>query len=199
MRKIKQFVLLFIATAGLLSCEAEKVDEVVKDDKLQGKAILRFQMDGITRIAQGKDVFVYVDGGYITVQAVIKDKTSGFAPVVLKIRTTRLATGFYTTNYGSLIDPQNPLPESELPYTFASFKGKGLDWEYSTTNVKGYADMGSLVIKTINPNAQYFEGTFNYTMNAPLGWDTDTQGPKPSPIKIENGYFEYVRYETATK
>lgn len=197
MRKIKQLVLILIATAGLLSCEAEKIDEVVKDDSLPGKAILRFQLNGITRVAKGDDVKVFLEGNFITLQATIKDVNTDFSPVVLKIKMTKLATGFYPTNYTSLIDPQNPVPINQLQYTYATFKDRDLTWEYSTQNVETITDMGSLVVNTINVNAQYFEGTFSYTMNPPKEVNGLPLNPVPSPIKIENGYFEYVKYETS--
>ncbi len=188
MRKIKQIALVCIAAIGLFSCESEKIDGVVKDDTLLGEKILRFDLNGETRIAKGKDVSVILAAdSTLTITATIKDKYSDFQPVVFSTKISHLAKGNFVTDFRNL-DPLQPL------YSSATFRYQNVNWEYATGNApESVFDKGSLVIENLNVNSRQIEGRFSFDVYPPELEPVPGE-PAPTMIKIENGYFKYLNY-----
>lgn len=188
MKKLKQLSLILFLSVGLFSCEAEKVDEVVKDDTLQGEQIFRYEMDGITRVTN--NVTVGAVGGKVVMTAIFNDDLSDYKNQTFTVNIDKLATGTYTTNIST------QMTEEVFGFCSAAIKLPNVEWLYSTTNLgldlnNLGQNAGSLTILSINEKAKYFEGKFSFDLHAPKAQNPNNN---IAPIKIANGYFQYVKY-----
>jgi len=188
MKKIKQLSLILFISAGLFSCEAEKTDDQLSNEFLPGEQIFRYELDGQTRVTN--DVTVSSSGSLVTIHAVFNDAISEFKTQTFTISLNKLAVGSYVSSVGNI--------NSDDIYGFASasYKHHNVNWSYSTQNVKVNADnvtiqTGSLDILSINDKAKYFEGKFEFDLYAPL---TVNENNSIAPVKVRNGYFQYIKY-----
>lgn len=188
MRKIKQIALVCIAAIGLFSCESEKIDEVSKDDSLVGEKILRFDLNGQTRIARGNDIIVTMSAdSSITIKATIKDVYSDYKPITFTTNISHLSKGNFVTD-PTKMDPLNPL------YASASLKLPQDTWTYSTSFApETVLDKGNLIIQHWNANAQQIEGNFAFNVY-PMPQEPVEGVTPPTMLKIQNGYFKYLHY-----
>src|SRR5690554_178504 len=75
MRKISYILSFVLLSAGFVACENEPNDEEVKNDYKQGEQILRFDLNGVTRVAKGNEISTSVSGnGSLTINVNIKDE-----------------------------------------------------------------------------------------------------------------------------
>jgi len=194
---IVSFILLLVAFLG---CDKEPIDEVVTDDYLKGEPIARFELDGVTYVAKGVDVYSQHFNIGAPFQLVIsaKDEQNDFNTIRLTIFAPSTQKGTYLT--GITKDPFDMINT----YTHASINGyyRNEATEFSTSYYEGdrpatdtVTDRGVFVITDFNVAANQIEGTFKFELVPPYDLDIDPGEEYPIPIKIENGYFKYINME----
>jgi len=189
MKKIKQLSLILFLSVGLFSCEAEKSEAELKDKSFPGEQIFRCEINGETLVTN--DVTVSTTGKLITIKAVFPDAKEQFKKNIVSISFEKLEAGTYISQINT-----NPPINGIYSYSNASFKSHKNSWEFTTQNAVDYVktsqyQTGSLNILSINDNAKYFEGKFEYELFAPIKINPNNIFP---PLNIRNGYFQYLKY-----
>lgn len=192
MKRLKQLSLILFISVGLFSCEAEKADEKITDEYLQGKQIFRCEVDGVTRVTD--NVNVSSNGAYVYITAkllsVNLEEATKFRYDTFTIAINKLATGTYLSKRTNA--PADPF----LGIASANYKLINKNWEYSTDNLENgngtvIQETGSITISNINEKAQYFSGEFEFDMYAPK---RENPNNTIAPIRVRNGSFEYIKY-----
>ncbi len=182
-----------------MGCSKEPIDEIVTHDHIKGEPIVRFELDGVTYVAKGEDVFSqFVDiSAPFHMSVRIKDEQNDFNTFSLIIFAPSTQKGTYLTGI-----TQDPF-EMINTYAHANINNyyRSSTMEFSTSYYEGdrpttdtVTDRGSLVITDFNVAANQIEGTFEFELVPPYDLDIDPE-EYPSPIKIENGYFKYINLE----
>src|SRR5690606_7925804 len=162
--KISYILSFVLLSAGFVACDNEPIDEEVKNDYKQGEQILRFDLNGVTRVAKGNEISTSVSGnGSLTIDVNIKDQHNDFRNISFRI----VGSGAENGNHGYYYRHFSPGDEG---YSSArvNYAGDVWDWDYSTQ----YANQdipdeqifelirGSVTSTEINENARQIEGNF---------------------------------------
>jgi len=188
MKKLKQLSLILVLSIGFFSCEAEKTDEQLGNQSFSGQQIFRYEIDGVTKVTN--DVTVNTVGSGITITAIFKDQAAQYKADTFTITLSKLEEGTYVSSIDAF--------DLEQGYgiTSATFKHHNVNWLYSTQNIEPNVNntsyqTGNLVIQSINNQAKYFQGEFEYNLYAPKTANPNNTIP---PISIKNGYFQYIKF-----
>src|SRR5690606_39275756 len=118
------YILSLLLFVTFTACHKEPIDTVVTDDYIKGKAIVRFELNGVTYGARANDVeSFYNHNGILYIAANAKDENNDFDQISLSINISSAEKGFYPTD-GFIIN--NELDS----YSTALLKYKRLDWPY---------------------------------------------------------------------
>lgn len=199
MRKISYILSFVLLSAGFVACDNEPIDEEVKNDYKQGEQILRFDLNGVTRVAKGNEISTSVSGnGSLTINVNIKDEHNDFRNISFRI----IASGAEKGNYGTYYSNFSP---EDAGYSSArlNYAGDEWDWDYSTqyTNQDIPDDQifelnrGSITITEINENARQIEGNFEFELVPPYGLELEQGVPYPTAQLVTNGEFKYITVE----
>lgn len=188
MIKMKQIALICLVAFGLFSCESEKIDETSTNDTLVGEKILRFDLNGQTRIARGNEITVKLAAdSSLMITAIVKDRYNDYKPVVFQTTLSHLSKGNFVTDTRA-VDPLKPL------YATASFKYPEASQVYSTQYApESIFAKGNLIVEKWQVNSQQIEGYFTFDVY-PKPVDPDQGGTPTTPLRISNGYFKYFKY-----
>lgn len=192
------YILSLLLFVTLTACHKEPIDTVVTDDYIKGKAIVRFELNGITYGARANDVeSFYNPDGSLHIAANAKDENNDFDQITLSINISSTEKGFYPTD-GFIIN-------SELDsYSTASLKYKRYSWPYTTFQFSAEETTqninrgGSLTITKVNEFAEQIEGHFSFELAPPTKEEVHNLPPDHPDLairKIENGYFKYVNFK----
>ena len=202
MRKISYILGFALLSVAFLACENEPLDEEVKNDEYkQGEQILRFDLNGVTRIAKGDEISTSVGAdGSLIIQVNIKDEFNDFQDISFTIASSDAVPGTYNTALINGFFPEDfGFSEASLNYG-----GDEWNWSYSTqytdqdlSEIPDYFELnrGSFTITNINENTRQIEGNFEFELIPPYGLELEQGVPYPSAQLVTNGYFKYITTE----
>ena len=201
MRKISYILSFVLLSAGFVACENEPIDEEVKNDYKQGEQILRFDLNGVTRVAKGNEINAYVSpDGSLRIDVNIKDHYSNFQNISFSMYASDAVKGTYNTALVYGIVPEG-FGHSAANLNYA---GDEWAWSYNTDYFNqelpdntSYLELnrGSLTITDINEEARQIEGNFRFELLPPYGLELEPNVPYPSVQTVAEGYFKYITIE----
>lgn len=193
MRKLKYILASLVLVTGLVSCETEAIDEKVKDEALEGKPILRFELnDEQTVIADTVSVEWGGDSFNIEAKVSIVNNDNMGDPK-RKYKAGTLFIGFSSltvANYPATLNIENPsmyMSSAELRVQELDDEGMEVWNQYSTVNANEKQDAGYGNITGINQTAKFLDGNFEYILYP-------TEGSVLKPQRLSNGNFYYIKY-----
>lgn len=181
MNRLKSVIIILCAALGFASCEKEELDDHTKGNEGNYKPIFSFTLNGERRVTE--DVYVnWVSTTSFEMVATVRDQYSGYNSLEMRIRYSALMMGSYPW--------VRNLQSSDLSST-AQIKLPSQTMVYSTDNAPAEVnDAGFASIKRLNYASEYMEGTFEYTMYAPLA-----QQSVYTPITVRDGKFYYIGWD----
>ncbi len=193
MRKLKYILASLVLVTGLVSCETEAIDEKVKDEALEGKPILRFELNNEQTVISDK-VNVEWSGDSFTIEAKVSivnndnmgDPKHQYKAATLFIGFSNLAIA----NYPTALSLENPTGyTSSAVLRILEMNDEGLEvWnQYSTDNADEKQEAGYGNISGINQTAKFLDGNFDYILY-PM------EGSVLKPQRLSNGNFYYIKY-----
>lgn len=186
MKKIKYILASLVLTIGFTSCETEAIDEKVLDETTPGMPILRFELNDQQTVVTDKVTFAWTRGDAFTLTAkfsVVNEADSNpetrYTPATLTISYNNFAMAYFPTKL-SLDNPNNYVSSPVL-----EIQGVG---RFSASNAKENQKTGYSNITSINDQARYIGGDFNYILYPP-------EGSTLTPQRLTVGSFNYIHYE----
>jgi len=193
MRKLKYILASLVLVTGLVSCDTEAIDEKVKDEALEGKPILRFELNNEQTVVSD-DVEVEWSGDSFTIEAnlsFINNDNMGDPKHKYKAATLTVAfSNLAVANYPTAFDLDNPsLYMSTAVLRVQEMDDEGMEvWnQYTTDNADEKQDAGYGNITEINQTAKFMGGNFEYTLY-PM------EGSVLKPQRLSDGAFFYIKY-----
>jgi len=193
MRKLKYILASLVLVTGLVSCETEAIDEKVKDEALEGKPILRFELNDEQTVISD-NVNVEWSGDSFTIEAkvsIVNNDNMGDPQRQYKAGT--LSIGFSNlavANFPTVLSLENPTGyTSSAVLRILEMNDEGIDvWnQYSTSNAEENQEAGYSNISGINQTAKFLDGNFEYILYP-------SEGSVLKPQRLTEGNFYYVKY-----
>lgn len=193
MRKLKYILASLVLVTGLVSCETEAIDEKVKDEALEGKPILRFELNDEQTVISD-NVNVEWSGDSFTIEAKVSivnndnmgDPQRQYKAGILSIGFSNLAVA----NFPTVLSLENPTGyTSSAVLRILEMNDEGIDvWnQYSTSNAEENQEAGYSNISGINQTAKFLDGNFEYILYP-------SEGSVLKPQRLTEGNFYYVKY-----
>src|SRR5690606_39561795 len=140
MRKISYILGFALLSVAFMACDKEPLDEeVINDEYKPGEQILRFELNGVTRIAKGSEIQASraMDGS-LGIQVNIKDELNDFQDISFTIASSDAVPGTYNT---ALIN--GFIPE-DYGYSEASLNYAGDEWNWSYSTQYNEQDLSEI-------------------------------------------------------
>lgn len=194
MRKLKYILASLVLVTGLVSCETEAIDEKVKDEALEGKPILRFELNDEQTVISD-DVSVEWAGDSFNIEAKVSfinndniggDPKHKYKAATLFIGFSNLAVANYPTTL-NIDNPSMYISSAELRVLEMDDEGMEVWNQYSTVNADEKQDAGYGNITGINQTAKFLDGNFEYILYP-------SEGSVLKPQRLSNGNFYYIKY-----
>lgn len=179
MKRFKSVILIVCAALSFASCEKEELDDHTRGTMGEYKPIFSFSLNGERRVTD--DVYVnWLSSNSFEMVASIRDEHSSYQKVEMKIRFSALMKGAYPW--------VRNLQSTDLAST-AQIKIGTVTYsaDYAPAET---SNVGNASIKGLNYASKYMEGTFDYTLYAPLNLQATTP-----PIAVRDGSFYYIGWE----
>lgn len=200
MRKLKYILASVVLAAGFASCETEPIDETLNDDTLTGKTLFSFNLNGKQTVTSD-DVSVGFPNGGMTITAKLSlvneedasNPETRYKSAYLYINYNSLVVGNFPTSL-NLSNPSNLKSSATLNVQELIPDEEGVlqrVWiEYSTNNASEDENAGYSNITTVNSNAKYINGNFDYIL-----YPKADDAAEYDPQRLTTGSFNYLRYE----